>query len=138
MCEYVTMLLCTWQRMWYYKTTQHWTQAYTQHFQYFPHLLTKLNNFMSLEAQIGKGLQIILKHQMQGARKKTQDKKEEDYDIFIPNVWRKNFRPSLVSNPISFSFLVNFEWYKNLWECQLEIQKNLFELQRQRNNDQKI
>jgi hypothetical protein len=41
---------------------------------------------MSLEAQIGKGLQIILKHQMQGARKKTQDKKEEDYDIFIPNV----------------------------------------------------
>jgi hypothetical protein len=37
---------------------------------------------MSLEAQIGKGLQIIYKHQMQGARKKTQEK-EENYDIFI-------------------------------------------------------
>jgi hypothetical protein len=38
---------------------------------------------MSLEAQIGKGLQIISKHQMQGTRKKTQDKKEGNYDIFI-------------------------------------------------------
>jgi len=38
---------------------------------------------MSLEAQIGKGLQIIYNHQMQGARKKTQEKKEENYDIFI-------------------------------------------------------
>ncbi len=68
--------------MWYYKTTQHQTQAYTQHFQYLPHPLTKLNNFRSLEAQIGKGLHIISKHQTQGARKKTQEKKEENYDIF--------------------------------------------------------
>jgi hypothetical protein len=36
-----------------------------------------------LEAQIGKGLHIMSKHQTQGARKKTQEKKEENYDIFI-------------------------------------------------------
>jgi hypothetical protein len=60
--------------MWYYKTTQHRTQAYTQHFQYFPHPLTKLNNFMSLEEQIEKGLQIISKPQTQEARKKNTRK----------------------------------------------------------------
>jgi hypothetical protein len=62
---------------------------------------------------------------MQGTRKKTQDKKEGNYDIFIQKFWRKNFRSSLISNPISFSFLVNFEWYKNMWVCQLEIHKPL-------------
>jgi hypothetical protein len=37
--------------------------------------------------------------------------------------WKKNCKPFLVSKPISFSFLVHFEWSKNLKVCQLKIYK---------------
>jgi hypothetical protein len=40
--------------------------------------------------------------------------------------WRKNLRPSLVSNPIFFSFLVSLNWFKNLWVYQLDIYKTFF------------
>jgi hypothetical protein len=36
-------------------------------------------------------------------------------DILFQNFWRKNFKPSLVSKIISFSILVYFELFKNLW-----------------------
>jgi hypothetical protein len=38
---------------------------------------------------------------------------------------RKSSKPSLISNPISFPFLVHFEWYKTLWVCQLRTTKLL-------------
>jgi len=44
-------------------------------------------------------------------------------DILFQFFWKKNLKPSLVSNPISFSILVYFELFKNLLVHQLRIYK---------------
>ncbi len=68
-----------------------------------------------------------------GTRKKKQEEKEEDSNILFPNFWRESSRPFLVSNAISSSFLVRFEWYWNHWVHQLRI---VFQIQW--NNNQRI
>ncbi len=47
-------------------------------------------------------------------------------DILSKMFWRKNLKPFLVSNLISLSFLVSFEWFINLWVYQLDIYKTSF------------
>jgi len=47
----------------------------------------------------------------------------QNCDILFQMFWKKNFKPSLVLNPMSFKFLIHFEWSKNLWVCQLGIYK---------------
>jgi hypothetical protein len=44
-------------------------------------------------------------------------------NILFQMFWKKIFKPFLISNPISFSFLVHFDWSKNLKVCQVGIYK---------------
>ncbi len=44
-------------------------------------------------------------------------------DILFQMFWIFFWKPSLIWNPISFSFKVCFEWSINLWVCQLMIYK---------------
>ncbi len=123
---YVTMLLHMRQMTWYDKTTQHWTQANTQHFQIFFSSFNQIEQFLCHWKCKLEDYKCSISTKSKGARKKTQGEKEVDYDILFQNFWRKNFRPFLVSNPIFSSFLIHFEWYKNRWVHQLAILKKKF------------
>jgi hypothetical protein len=50
------------------------------------------------------GLQIIFKHQKQRSKEENMKKGKNTNDILFQNFWRKNSKPFLVLNPISFSF----------------------------------
>jgi hypothetical protein len=65
---------------------------------------------MSLQAWI-EGLQMFTKTKNKGARQKMKEEKENDRDILSQNVWRKNYRPFVISNPISSSVFNQIEQF---------------------------
>ncbi len=61
---------------------------------------------MSLEVQI-EGLQFFSKYQKQRTKEENMKRRKRTFLIFCLNVFEE--KPSLFSNPISFSFLVHFK-----------------------------
>jgi hypothetical protein len=67
------------------------------------------------------GLQIIFQHQKQRSKEENMNRGKKTNDILFQIFFKKNSKPFLVLNPVSFSFQICFKWSKNLWVCQLRI-----------------
>lgn len=66
---------------------------------------------------------MFFKHQKQRQKEENRRIEGKKLQYFVQNFWRKNSKPFKISNPIIFSFLIFFEWHKNLWLHQLKIYK---------------
>ncbi len=106
------------QRRWYDRTTQH----YTQNFPIFSSLCNQIENFIYHWKRKLEDYKCSLSTKSKGIKKKTQEKKEGDYDSFLSqSFWKKRLsKPSLVSNPISSSSFNQFEQVLCHWKLKLE------------------
>jgi ribosomal protein L37AE/L43A len=66
---------------------------------------------------------IFFKNQKQSSKEENMKRRKGTSDILFQIYKKKSSKPFLVSNSISFSILVCFELFKNLWVHQLGIYK---------------